>query len=91
MKINLKYATVLIVGFLLIVNVCFCVRLNDLGEDIKSTEKETAQLKLQNQDLEKKLFTDQSRQNLNDQAKILGFTKNAEPINLDSLKVALAK
>lgn len=91
MKLNFKYLTIITVGLLLIVNVCFCVSLNNLGENIKSTEKETSQLKLQNQDLEKKLFTDQSRQNLKDQAKILGFTKTAEPIYLDSLKVALAK
>lgn len=91
MKINFKYLTIISVGLLLAVNVCFCVSINNLGEDIKSTERETAQLKLQNQDLEKKLFTDQSRQNLKDQAIILGFTKTAEPINLDSLKVALAK
>lgn len=91
MKINLKYLTGFVVVFLLIVNVCFCMSLNNLGENIKRTESETSQLKLQNQDLEKKLFTDQSRQNLNLQAKILGFTKQAEPIYLDSLKVALAK
>ena len=91
MKINLKYLTGLIVGFLLIVNVCFCVSLNNLGENIKKTEKEITTFKLQNQDLEKKLFTEQSRQNLNEQAKILGFTRVAEPIYLDSLKVALAK
>lgn len=88
MKLNFKYIIVGVSSFLFIVNIAFCVMINNLGDTIKKSEKDTATLAVQNQELERKLFTMSSRQNLSLQAEILGFTKTADPIYLDSLKYA---
>lgn len=91
MKINIKYISAFLMVVMLIANVWYCVKINNLGEEIKEAENETQKLTLVNQDLERKLFTLSSRQNLKETAKYLGFVKEAEPINLDSFKYALAK
>ncbi len=62
-----------------------------IGDQVNKTEKEIKVIKNINQDLTKQIYSINSLASLEEMAKVMGFTKKAEPIFLEGLKVAQAK
>lgn len=91
MKFNLKYIFGLLILSLIGINIYFFVKTVALGDTIVKTEREINKLRIENSEMEKKLYSLNSLQNLRSLASNLGFTKESEPIYLDNLKYALAK
>lgn len=90
-RLNLKYIIGFVLFILLLINIYLWTKSIVLGDSIRKMEIETAKLKVENEELERKVYSLGSLQNLEQAAGRLGFTKRSEPIYLESLKYAQAK
>lgn len=89
MKLFIKYAknlSVFLIMFLITLNGYFFVKTMILGNSLIKIEKEMKKLKIENSEIEKKVYSLNSLQNLQGIASSLGFVKNAELFYLESLK-----
>lgn len=91
MNNNLKIGSVVLVLSLLIINVVLFSQTIVIGDNIAKLEQDIHQVKINNMELEQKLYTVNSLENLAKIAPSLGFTKDAQPTSLDNFTVALAK
>lgn len=73
------------------INIYLYAQSTVLGDKITDVEIQIKQTRLRNGELEKQLYTINSVSNLEAMASVLGFTKKADPIYLDNLKLAFAK
>lgn len=62
-----------------------------LSDKIANLELETRTLRTQNEELSQKLYTQDSITKLSKLAQNMGFTKEAEPLYLDSQEYALVR
>jgi len=91
MKINWKIFAIGAVITLLSVNIFLFSRSIIIGDNIVKLENDIHQVQLSNMDLEQKLYTLDSLDNLTQEATAMGFTKETQPVNLNSITFALAK
>lgn len=90
MSINIKTTISLVAIFLIAINIYLFAKSALLGDEIQKIERDISKIKVANSELEKKLYTASSLQNLEQVANDLGFTKKTEPLFLDNLNYAKA-
>lgn len=73
---------------MLIANIVVFAQSVRLSDQLVHLENETRELQKQNAQLQQKVYTSSSLSNLGDLADQLGFTKEAEPVHLDSSEYA---
>lgn len=88
-SIALKVFAAVLFIMLLSANVMTFAQTVRISDDIVDLENKTLALKKENSHLEQKVYSQNSISNLQELADQLGFTKTAEPLFLDSNKVAL--
>ncbi|OGK31701.1 hypothetical protein A3I56_05115 [Candidatus Roizmanbacteria bacterium RIFCSPLOWO2_02_FULL_43_10] len=84
-----KFLTALVLLFLLSANVVIFAQTVKISDDIVKLETRTGTLKKDNARLEQRVYAQNSIANLEELAKGLGFTKQSEPLFLDSQEYAL--
>ncbi|HLL61006.1 MAG TPA: hypothetical protein VK338_04770 [Candidatus Nitrosocosmicus sp.] len=62
-----------------------------IGDNVAKLEKDIHQMKISNMELQQQLYTVNSLENISKLADALGFTKDAQPVNLHSFTYALAQ
>lgn len=92
MKNKYQILTGIVMGFLMLGNILLFAHSLSVGDAIQKVERETQQIKIANLELEKQLSSINSLESLTKDAQILGFVKEAQPVNLDHFaSYALAK
>lgn len=91
MKINFKFLSIFIIFLLLVANIYLFTNSLFLSDNTSKIEKDMSKLVIENSELEKKLYSLTSLQNLTKISAFLGFTDKSEPIYLDNFKFASTK
>lgn len=91
MKFDFKPAVIILVFFLVSLNIYMFAKTVVIGDEILRIEKNIKKVKIENSDLEKKLYSLSSIRNLEKTAVILGFTEKSEPFFLKNLNYAFAR
>lgn len=85
----LKTGAFVLFVIMLAANVVVFAQSVSLSDKLVTLETQTRELQKENARLEQKVYTQNSLSNLKDLAVQLGFTKEAEPIHLDTNEFAL--
>ncbi len=86
-----KVGILLCIGILMVGNVIIFAKSVQLSDHIASFEEDTKKLKDENSELKRTLYEQNSLKNLEEFADQLGFTKEAEPIYLETSDYALLR
>lgn len=87
----LKRTLSITIFILFIVNVILFSKSVILSDSIQNLESNIQKVKMENEELEKQMYSAKSLDNLDKLAPELGFTKKAEPLYLESLRYAQAR
>lgn len=90
MSTSFKPITISLIIILVVVNSFFFVKTLFLGDNLLKMEKEIKRLKIENSELETKLYSLNSLQHLQKVAARLGFTKKQDLLYLENLRYALS-
>lgn len=87
----LKAAGAFVFVALLASNIVIFAKSMHLSDQMTHLESETRELRKESTQLEQKMYSESSLENLSTLAEHLGFTKSAEPIYLETNEYALAQ
>ena len=85
-EINKKLSLIVLIFSLMTINIIMFARTVSVSDSIVKIEVETQRLKIENQQLEQKLFLLSSLTRIDKVADYLGFTQGPQVLELDPLK-----
>lgn len=83
--------TILCIGILMVGNIIVVAKSVKLADNITILERDIKMLKIENAELKRELAEVNSMENLEEYAEQLGFTKEAEPLYLETSDYALLR